>query len=137
MEREGLFRFRASNRCRVGDSPVRRHRFSRPDRAHLTGRVVADSENEIDGRRAGSCKLVPTLASQVLCWEIHALEQLDSHRVHLASGKASRTESAEPTLTPVIEKRLGEDAPRRVARAQEQDVIDTIGVHLAQQLAAG
>jgi hypothetical protein len=58
-------------------------------------------------------------------------------RMHLTFGKASGTESVELALTPMIQKRLGEDAPCRVASAQEQDVIGLVPGHFAQQAAAG
>jgi len=74
----------AFDRGWVCDSPVRRYGLPRPDRAGLTGRVVANRDDEIDGWRPGSCKLVPALTSKVLRGEIHALEHRGS------SGRKSR-----------------------------------------------
>ena len=41
---------------------MRRHRLTRPNRAHLAGRVVADGDNEVHLRRIGFGEYVPRLA---------------------------------------------------------------------------
>src|SRR5271155_638855 len=86
-ERERLFSVRAFNRRRVGDSPVRRHRFSRPDRTHLTGRVVADGEYEIDWRCSRRRELIPALAAKALGRQIPPPKEFQRHGMHLTLRK--------------------------------------------------
>src|SRR6185437_6766371 len=102
-----------------------------------TGRVVADGEDKIDRRSARRGELIPTLATKVLSRQIRSLEEIHGHGMHLSLGMASRTEGPELAVAQGVEKRLGEDAARRVACAQEKDVVGANGGHFAQQFAAG
>jgi hypothetical protein len=50
---------RALNLRRIGDAPMRRRRFARPERAEFASSVIADREDEIDLRRTGFGELLP------------------------------------------------------------------------------
>jgi hypothetical protein len=43
---------------------------------------------------------------------------------------AARAEGLEPALSRAIEDAFGKDAPRRIAGAEEQDVVDTVWVDM-------
>jgi len=55
------------------------------------------------------------------------LEQLKGDRVHSAPWMATCTEAAESTATPLVHEDLGNDAACRVAGAQKQDIVETVG----------
>src|SRR5271165_2207533 len=72
----GTFDFVRSSfdRGGIGNAPVRRHRLARPDRAYFLRGVVADGEDEVHLRRAGSSELVPTLAVQSMGGQVSPLD---------------------------------------------------------------
>src|ERR1019366_1677218 len=49
---------------RIGNSPMRRHRLSRPQRAGFFGGVVADREHEMQLGSARTPEFVPALTAQ-------------------------------------------------------------------------
>src|SRR5690606_14888242 len=57
---------RAFLRGGIGDSPMGRHRLTRPDRARFAGSVVADGENEVEVGRPGAGEFLPALAAKAL-----------------------------------------------------------------------
>src|SRR5574337_181645 len=111
----------ARSRCRIRYAPVRADRMAGPDRANLSGGVVANGDDDIHRRRAGPGELVPALAAQRRA-VAELLRQLRRDRLHRAAGKAAGTEGAETALTKHVEHGLGHHAARGVARAQEQYV---------------
>ena len=100
-----------------------RHRLARPVRAHLSSRVVADGENEIQECCAGRGELVPALAAQAFSREIHALEQFESDRMHRSLGMTASTEAAESPAPQVVNQGLGDDAARGITGAEKQHVV--------------
>ncbi len=55
----------SDNCCWIGNTPMRSHGLTRPNRADFFRCVVADGEHKIQARRARPCKLVPVLATQI------------------------------------------------------------------------
>src|SRR3984893_7502613 len=110
----------------VRNPPVCGHGLSRPDRADFTGCVVANRKDKINGRRPRRGELIPALAAKILRRQIHALEDLDRHWMHLALGEASRTEAVKLAAPPVIDQRFRKDAARGVAGAQKQYAVDPL-----------
>ena len=47
-EGETNFCFVTGRRCRIRNAPVRRHRLTRPNRAHFTSSVITDCESKIE-----------------------------------------------------------------------------------------
>ena len=116
--------FRALDDGGVGDAPMRGDRIARPDRADFAGGLVADGKDEIHHRRTGTDELVPALAAQTAGRQSEPLKKIERQRVHRAFREAAGAVALEPAGAPMVEQNFGEDAPRRVAGAQEQDVVD-------------
>src|ERR1700730_7465539 len=60
----------------VGDSPVRGHRLSRPQRTGLLGSLIADGKDEVHFWRAGAREFVPTLAAQACSGHVRQIKTL-------------------------------------------------------------
>ena len=58
----------------VGDSPMRRHGLTRPQRTHLVRCVITDCEDEIERGGIGLRKLLPGLAPEVLSAQTRVLD---------------------------------------------------------------
>src|SRR4029077_10937893 len=93
------------------DTPVGGHRAAGPDRTGFAGRLVANGKDEVHLRRARFGKLVPAFAAQPARLEMSLFEEVERRRVHGTLGKAAGAVGLEPLLAPVLEKRLGHDAP--------------------------
>ncbi len=81
--------------------------------------------------RARRGELIPALGAQAGGRMVHLLQQVQRERMHLALGMAAGAEALEPTLSLAIEDAFGQDAARRIAGAQEQDVVDMLRHGLA------
>src|SRR5262245_26394526 len=99
----------------VRHAPMGRHRLSRPHRAGLSCRVVADRKHEIERRRTWLCKLVPRLRAKARYVVAQALQQLDGMRVDLAFGLAAGAERPQSSLPELAEDGLGHDRAGRIA----------------------
>ena len=106
---------------------MRGHRLSGPVGALLAGGVVADSEHEIELRRAGLCELVPRLRAQARHVEVRPLQQVEREGVHLAARVAPGRERLEASLALTVHHALGDDRAGGVARAEKQHVEGTLG----------
>src|SRR6516164_694334 len=53
-------------------------------------------------------------------------EQIESERMHRALREAAGAVTVVPAFAPMLYQHLGEDASRRVARAEKQDVADSL-----------
>src|SRR6266403_3443534 len=91
--------------------------------ADLAGSLIADGEHEIHFRRAGLGELVPSLAAHTGRSQVQSFQQLDRERMHAAAREAAGAVTLEPSLAPMLDQRLGENASRRVAGAEKQDVV--------------
>src|SRR5580704_1389905 len=98
-EGEGLIGVSACGGGRICDSPVRRHRFTRPYGAHFARRVVAHREDEVDRRRPWRRELVPALTPKPLRRQIRPFEQIDRQRMDLTFREAPGTKGVEPAFT--------------------------------------
>ncbi len=49
---------------RIGNTPMRSHRLTRPERAGLAGRVVTNGEDKIEDGRARLSELAPGLGTE-------------------------------------------------------------------------
>src|SRR5689334_12948840 len=76
-EREASLSFLALGCGRIWYAPVRGHRLSRPDRADLVGRVVADGEYEIEMWRPCGRELIPALGAQACRRVVHPLQEIE------------------------------------------------------------
>src|SRR3990167_8936084 len=101
---------------------MRSDRLPGANGADFAGRVVADRENEIHLRGAMRGELVPVLGPQALGMQPVLLEEVDGERVDLACRVATSAVRDEAPSRGRIQIGLGEDRPRRVARADEQYV---------------
>src|SRR6267378_614335 len=91
--------------------------------ADLAGSLIADGEHEIHFRRAGLGELVPALAAHTGRSQVQPFQQLDRERMHAAAREAAGAVTLEPSLAPMLDQRLGENASRRVGGAEKQDVV--------------
>ena len=117
----------ADDRRRVFDSPARGHGLARPRGAALPRRLVADGEDEVQGRRAGGSELIPALAAEAVHRQLRLPERLERERVHLAPRMTPRRVGPELAAAELVHDRLGDDAAGRVARAEEEHVVSRIG----------
>src|SRR5271169_4529223 len=108
---------------RIGNSPVRDHGLSRPQRARFLGGVVANREDEVHLGRAGAPEFIPTLAAQALGRDSSPRKLLQSLGTNRTRRMTSRAVGREYRLSFVVENRFGQDGPRRVSRAQEKNVV--------------
>src|SRR5271168_5028272 len=100
---------------------MRCNRITGPNRADLARRLITDSEDKIHDRCAGSGELVPTFAAQSSGPQMQPFEQIKSERVHIPLWKAAGAVSVEAPIAPMLDQAFGQDAARRVARAEEQE----------------
>src|SRR4051812_16027020 len=107
---------------RIVDTPMHRHGVTGPDGTGLAGRVVTNSEDEVERRRAGRRELVPALAAQAGGRKTLLSQQCERERMNLALGMAAGTESAESPLAPALNKRLAENAAGGISRTQNEHV---------------
>src|SRR3974390_3535852 len=112
--------WRAHNRCRIRNAPVRCHRLPRPYRTDFFRSVVTDSENEIELRRVRFREFVPTLASKAAYRDVREFKLVQCLRAHFSRRIASSTISSELRASLEVHDPLSHDRPRRVARTEEQ-----------------
>src|SRR5262249_2791445 len=124
------FLLAAHYRGRIRYAPVRGHRLARPQGTGLAGRVVAYREHEVQGRSARLSELVPALRAQAFGLELLSLQQLQRERIYFAGRMAAGAECTEAAGARSVQIGLGEDRSRRVARAEEQDVVQP-GCHFS------
>src|SRR5437773_207719 len=67
-------------------------------------------------------KLVPALASHSLARQTELAQEIERERMHGSLGEAAGAVTPEAAAAPMIDQRLGEDAPRRVAGAEKEHV---------------
>ena len=60
----------------IGHAPMGGHRISGPDRAGFAGGLVANREDEIHHRRAGTGEFMPALAAQPVCRQMKPFERI-------------------------------------------------------------
>ena len=101
---------------------MRGHRLTRPHRADLAGRVVADREDEVEPGCARLGELVPVLAAQTIGRHPVPRQQLERERIHPARRMGARAEGAEASGADLPQDGLRHDAARGVAGAEKQDV---------------
>ncbi len=77
-----------------------RDKLSWPHRTHLAGGVVADRDDEIEGRGADGRKFIPAFAAQGFDRHSELLEQIDREGIHFPIGKAAGAESAKLPVAP-------------------------------------
>ena len=118
---------RPFDRGRVFDSPMRRHRLPRPDRAGFAGCVVADGEHEIHDRGVRPGKFVPCLRAQALGGIVEVRQRRDGERVHFALGLPSGRVGAEAARAILVQDAFGEDRAGGIAGAEEQDIENAFG----------
>src|SRR5262245_51865840 len=104
---------------RICNTPVRRHRLARPGRADLAGRVVTYREHEVERRSSGLSEFVPALAAQPARLVPACTQHLERHRMDLTVRIAACTVGLKTSVPGAIQDRLGEDAARGIAGAEE------------------
>src|ERR1019366_7608169 len=107
----------------IGNSPVRGHGLSRPQRAGFLGGVVANREDEVQLGSAGSPEFVPALTTQAGCGHASQLKLFQPFGTNRPRGMTSCAVGREHRLSFVVEDRFGHDGTRRVSRAKEQNVV--------------
>src|SRR5258708_37669799 len=113
----------AANRRRIGNAPMGGHRLTLPDRAHFFGGAVTDRKDEVKLGSSRPGEFIPSLASQACAGQTRPLELLQRLRSNLSRRMTSCTIGGECRLALVVQDRLGHDGPRRVSRAQKQNVV--------------
>src|SRR5688572_11744116 len=98
------------------------HGLTRPDRAGLASRLVADGEDEIQVRRTRGCELIPWLATQTLGRNPVLSQQFECQWMNFPGGEAPCAVSGEMPASQLVQDALRHDAARGVSRAQKQDV---------------
>ena len=111
--------------------PVRRGRLTGPDGAGLARGLVAKGDDQVHVWRRGQAVFVPALAAQALGRQARTLERFDGAGIGLAvrRGCMARGMREEAALAEMIEQRLRDQAARRIAVAEEEDVNGVAGVH--------
>ena len=105
------------------------HRIPGPHRANFARRLVADREHKIhDGRRRFG-ELVPAFAAQSAGIEMRLFEQIERERMHRTFWETAGAVAFEAALGPVIDQRFGENAPRGIAGAKKQHIVDPLARH--------
>src|SRR5207253_1607289 len=92
-----------------------------------------DCEHEIELRRARLRKLFPRFRAKGRAIVIQLPQQPDRVRVDRAFGMAAGAERAKLAAAFPIENRLGYDRARRIAGAEEEDVIGRVDHVLLQR----
>src|ERR1035437_5865588 len=102
---EGAFDFGgvSVNGGRIGNSPVRGHGLSRPQRAGFLGGVVANREYEVQLRSAGSPEFVPALTTQPACRDASHLKLRQSFGTNRPRGMTSSAVGGESWPSFVVE----------------------------------
>src|ERR1035437_1954800 len=128
---EGAFDFGgvSLNRGRIGNSPVRGHRLSRPQRAGFLGGVVANREDEVHRGSAGTPEFVPAFTAQAGGGDACHRKLLQRFGTNRPGRMTSSTVGGECRPSFVVEDRVGHDGARRVSRAQEQNVVMSFHGH--------
>lgn len=125
-----LYFFRSTaNGCRIRNTPMRRHRLPGPHRTDLVRGVVTNCENEVKLRGPRCRKLVPTLAPKPRCRNACDFKLVQCFRAYPSRRMASRAVSRELRSALEVHDPFGHDRPRRIARAQKQNVV--MRLHLA------
>ena len=118
---------RILNGRRIRQPPVNHPGCTRPNWTFLRRGTSAkrDYNIQLDGTVCG--KLIPTLGSKICGHISRALENLQRDGVRLAGRLASAADSPIGSAAPRIQYSFRDEAASRVARAQEQDVEDSVG----------
>ena len=123
LERRLLLQIGAFDGSRVLDAPMRRHRLAGPDRTCFARGVVANGEHEIHRGRARAGEFLPALRAHVVDGIAGFGEDAQRHRMHGAFRRAAGRKAAEAAGAILAQDRLREDRARRVAGAEEEDVV--------------
>ena len=95
---------------------------SRPYRTRLTGHLVADGDNQIHLRRVRPRELVPRLASCIPDRQPLRLQVIEDERVYGTAWVTPGAIPLEAHPAERVQQRLRDDAARRVAGTQEEDI---------------
>src|SRR5690349_11560655 len=107
---------------RVFYTPMSCYGLTGPHRAHLACGLIAHRDNDVHLRRTGPGKFVPRFASQMRSWDSITLQELDSVWIDLPGGMAPGAIRAKPFAPDATEVALGQDASRRIACAEKQNI---------------
>src|SRR5262249_32113009 len=102
---------------------MRRHRLTRPVRADLTRRLVADGEHEMERWCAWLGEFSPVLRPEVGSGIVQPPKQFDGIGVDGPRGVAAGAVCLESPLPEALHDGLGHDAASRVAGADKQNAI--------------
>src|SRR5262249_11705461 len=97
-------------------------RLAGPYRAHFARCLIADREYEIHHRRARPRELIPRLRAQPLGGNTLFGQYPLRERVNLAFRMAPGAIRPEISLAQIAQEAFGNNAPRRVTRAEKQRV---------------
>jgi hypothetical protein len=89
------------------------YRIAGPHRAQFARRLVAHGEDEIHHWGARPREFIPTFAAQPVRPQMKSFQHVEGQRMHGPFGKAAGAVASEPSPAPMIDQRLGQDAPRR------------------------
>jgi hypothetical protein len=98
--------------------PSERSGVARPDRARFLGGLIAVTKSISEAPGLPNSSQLLLRSPLVGRWGFS-----ERQGVHGALGKAPGAAGLEPSLAPMRKKRLGHDAPRRVAGAEKEDVV--------------
>src|SRR5262249_15828780 len=112
------------------------HGLARPDRASLTGGIVTDGKDEVDGWSSDQRKLLPTLAAQAFHGYVRNLQLAQRLRPGCSRRMAAGAVSGEVWFSFVVQDGFGHDRAGRIPCTEKQDVIASLHC-LALQLAIG
>src|SRR5260370_6241123 len=108
------------NGGRIGNSPVRGHGVSRPDRAGFLGGVVANGEDEVQLGSAGARKFVPAFTAQAGRGDASFLKLLQRFGTNRPRAMTSGAVGGEDWLSFVVDDRFPPDGARRICPTQRQ-----------------
>src|SRR5260370_11203454 len=127
---EGAFDFSgvSVNGGGVGNSPVRGHGLSRPERAGFLGGIVANCEDEVHHGSAGARELFPALAAQAGCRYASQLKLLSSFGTDHPRRMTPCAVVGGAPVSVLVYDAIGMERRRCVSREQEHN--DVLGTHM-------
>src|SRR5258706_10658503 len=99
------------------------HGLTRPDGTDFAGRAVADGDDEIQWRGVWLRELVPRLGAELIDFVVQPLEQIESVGIDRAAWMRPGGIGFEAARAHLVEDGFGDDRARRIAGAEEQDVV--------------
>src|SRR5258708_6564563 len=118
----------------IGKAPMRRHRLAGPNRAHLARGRVAHRDDEIHLGGIAPRELVPTLRAQPGGRQAGYPQRVERQGMDGALRVAAGAMAKEAIAGVRVQIALGKNRAGRIPGAEEEDVVESLLAHAAQQV---